>query len=488
MAPPSSDDENGGTPEPPEPPAARQTRSSKRGKPQGSESELSDVRPVKKAKKTGPKSKSSLNVSAKAPNRKPGPKKKVQNLSDNIDSDVYSDPESPVKKRKQPKPKKGKTAEYDENGVEIKAVIDVVFMIPEAATNSNQRVGLRSSHSFEDALETMYETIGCVSVARKPTLAYKLSSTVQKTPAINLRTPKDWSGLITDYTTKIQSKKDLTVAIEVLPENYMFSLRSMHKKVPAIKKGTKKGKMTTIDLENNDTDGDDEGDEGVEDAEKKAMAELDAEYRTCVKCGTTQLCKIDRAGNHVHLTFPQRRAWAVSLACGTHKVTKVTPPQGGLFQMFHNNRYNDGPPAAAPAAYPHSPWYQLPPGHSTGYGIPAYTGYPQPPLIPQFPPAPARQPMMSSDPVEEDGISYPSVITFIETLIDKAPLRVGLHAVGETLDSLHFFEINEITTLTTQELGTEKFGSVVLGDAQFLLKQAGMEVKRLEKQARCARH
>jgi hypothetical protein len=43
------------------------------------------------------------------------------------------------------------------------------------------------------------------------------------------------------------------------------------------------------------------------------MTDLDAAYRTCVKCGTAHLCKIDRAGNHVHLTFPQRRAWAVSL-------------------------------------------------------------------------------------------------------------------------------------------------------------------------------
>jgi hypothetical protein len=88
----------------------------------------------------------------------------------------------------------------------------------------------------------------------------------------------------------------------------------MNKKAPAVKKGVKKGKMTAIDLENDDTDGDGEGDEGVEDAEKKAMADLDAAYRTCVKCGTAHLCKIDRAGNHVHLTFSQRRAWAVSLA------------------------------------------------------------------------------------------------------------------------------------------------------------------------------
>lgn len=56
-------------------------------------------------------------------------------------------------------------------------------------------------------------------MARKPTLAYKLSSAGQKTSAINLRTSNDWSGLITHYTTKVQSKKDLSITITVLPDN-----------------------------------------------------------------------------------------------------------------------------------------------------------------------------------------------------------------------------------------------------------------------------
>jgi hypothetical protein len=92
-------------------------------------------------------------------------------------------------------------------------------MIPGASTEGNQRVALPSSHSFEDALEIMYETIGCVSVARKPTLAYKLSSAKEKAPAVNLSTDKDWRGLITDYSQKILSKKDLSVTIAVFPDN-----------------------------------------------------------------------------------------------------------------------------------------------------------------------------------------------------------------------------------------------------------------------------
>jgi hypothetical protein len=95
--------------------------------------------------------------------------------------------------------------------------------------------------------------------------------------------------------------------------------------------------------------------------------------------------------------------------------------------------------------------------------------------------------MMSSDPVEEDGITYPSITAFIEALITKAPQRHGLREVSETLDALRFYQIDEITALTTEELGSDKFGNIVLGDAQYLLKQVGSEVKRLEKLARRAR-
>jgi hypothetical protein len=55
------------------------------------------------------------------------------------------------------------------------------------------------------------------------------------------------------------------------------------------------------------------------------------------------------------------------------------------------------------------------------------------------------------------------------------------------LDSLHYFDINEIVTLTVEELGTDKFGNVLVGDAQYLLTQAKKEVKRLDKEARRAR-
>jgi hypothetical protein len=92
-------------------------------------------------------------------------------------------------------------------------------MIPEAASEGNQRVSIVGSTSFEDAVELFYETIGCVTVARKPTFAYKLSSSTIKSVPINLRTSTDWDGLIIDVTKKIKAKKDLQVVIGVLPDN-----------------------------------------------------------------------------------------------------------------------------------------------------------------------------------------------------------------------------------------------------------------------------
>jgi hypothetical protein len=67
-----------------------------------------------------------------------------------------------------------------------------------------------------------------------------------------------------------------------------------------------------------------------------------------------------------------------------------------------------------------------------------------------------------SDLPEED-VSYPSITNFIVTLICVIPKCEGLHSVGETLDSLHFYQINEIVALTVDELRTERFRIVVPG-------------------------
>lgn len=92
-------------------------------------------------------------------------------------------------------------------------------MVPEATSEGSQRLSIKTTMSFEDALELIHETIGCVSVVQKPTLAYKLSTAIQKSATINLRTENDWGGLVTDVTAKAKTKKDVSVVISVFPDN-----------------------------------------------------------------------------------------------------------------------------------------------------------------------------------------------------------------------------------------------------------------------------
>ncbi|KAJ7720971.1 hypothetical protein DFH07DRAFT_784241 [Mycena maculata] len=124
-----------------------------------------------------------LNAPAK---KRWGPKPKV----------TLSGPESkPKLPRKKPGPKpKPKTEDIDsdDNAVElVKSALtppNIVFMIPEATTEGSQHVLLKSLDSFDDAIEFMHKTIDCVSVERKPMLAYKFSTANKNAATINLRT------------------------------------------------------------------------------------------------------------------------------------------------------------------------------------------------------------------------------------------------------------------------------------------------------------
>ncbi|KAJ7923950.1 hypothetical protein B0H13DRAFT_2399012 [Mycena leptocephala] len=297
----------------------------------------------------------------------------------------------------------------------------------------------------------IHETIGCVGVERKPTLAYKFSTANKSASTINLRTEDDWEGLVTDVLAKMKTKKDIGINISVLPENYMVSLRAKNKKkAPVTKTGKGKGKLTVMDLDHNESAGEDDDDEDVEAGEKKALSELDAEYRKCIRCGPSVMCKIDRGGNHVSLSFPQRRAWAVSLACGTKGVTKTTPPDAGA--LFISVLPSDAPCrlryARLPNAriYAHARW-------SSSYA----------------------SPVMSSDP-PDDADAYPLIVDFIETLIAKVPQRQSLREAGQNLRALAYYGIDEITTLTVDEFGTDKFGNILRGDAEYLLRQVKKEL------------
>ncbi|KAJ7233354.1 hypothetical protein C8J57DRAFT_1532473 [Mycena rebaudengoi] len=415
--------------------------------------------------------------------KKPGPKPKVQTVkpSSEVESSKPESEPKPAKKKlgpkskrkgkPVPKPKKSKKdIKSDEEDIEIVTPVTVVpkivFMIPEATTEGNQRVSVKSSTSFDDSIELMHETIGCVGVERKPILAYKFSMANKTATTINLRTVDNWEGLVTDVLAKMKTKKDISINISVLPENYMVSLRAKNKKkAPVTNTGKGNGKLTVMDLDHNESVGKDDDDEDVEAGEKKALSELDAEYCKCVRCGPSVMCKIDRGSNHVSLSFPQRHAWAVSLVCGTKGVTKTAPPDAGaLFSMFHGTAKAPSLPPLPVQSHPQYPYF--PPMPPVGYGMPGFqmSGYMP---IPAGPPAPMHHPVMSN-------------------LITKVPQRQSLWEAGQNLRALAYYDIDEIITLTVDEFRTDKFGNVLQGDAEHLLGQAKKEVKRLDKIARRA--
>jgi hypothetical protein len=83
------------------------------------------------------------------------------------------------------------------------------------------------------------------------------------------------------------------------------------KRLAAGGKSKMKKKFMMMDLDNEDDD--DEGDEGVMEKEKKFHEQLEKVLTRCQLCGPTKFCHISRTGQHVNLSFQQRRGWAVSL-------------------------------------------------------------------------------------------------------------------------------------------------------------------------------
>jgi hypothetical protein len=73
----------------------------------------------------------------------------------------------------------------------------------------------------------------------------------------------------------------------------------------------KKKKMVLMDL-NGDSD-DDNYDDGTMEREKQALEQLERSLTKCQLCGPGKFCKISKTGDHVNLTWNQRRAWSIAL-------------------------------------------------------------------------------------------------------------------------------------------------------------------------------
>jgi len=86
-------------------------------------------------------------------------------------------------------------------------------------------------------------------------------------------------------------------------------------------RSTKSKKMALMDL-NGDSD-DDNHDDGTMEREKQALEQLERAMTKCQLCGPGKFCKISKAGDHVNLTWNQRRAWSIALVCSLYIVLNI---------------------------------------------------------------------------------------------------------------------------------------------------------------------
>jgi hypothetical protein len=84
---------------------------------------------------------------------------------------------------------------------------EITLLIPQAASDSIQRVTLDPDTPFADVLELIHETIPCTDVNRKPDLSYKLSNAAAKAPAIRLKNAEDWDGCLETLVDAEAAKK-----------------------------------------------------------------------------------------------------------------------------------------------------------------------------------------------------------------------------------------------------------------------------------------
>jgi hypothetical protein len=103
----------------------------------------------------------------------------------------------------------------------------------------------------------------------------------------------------------------------------MNSLRAhtVTKKKPV--KTSKGKKIALLDLDNSDDEDDIGEDEAMAEKEKKALEQLEKALGDCQKCGPSKLCKIDKNGQHINLTFNQRRGWSVALVNEFYFITRL---------------------------------------------------------------------------------------------------------------------------------------------------------------------
>jgi hypothetical protein len=66
---------------------------------------------------------------------------------------------------------------------------------------------LESVTLYQEALEIIYDNIGCSDVIKKPELSYKLSTATAKAVSISLNSERDWKGFQKEVISQQKTKK-----------------------------------------------------------------------------------------------------------------------------------------------------------------------------------------------------------------------------------------------------------------------------------------
>ena len=75
------------------------------------------------------------------------------------------------------------------------------------AAGSARRVELKSIALYREALDIIYDNIGCSDVVKKPELSYKLSTATAKAVSISLNSERDWKGFQKEVISQQKTKK-----------------------------------------------------------------------------------------------------------------------------------------------------------------------------------------------------------------------------------------------------------------------------------------
>jgi len=103
----------------------------------------------------------------------------------------------------------------------------VILLIPQSSGAADKQKTLSSTTTYDEAISTIYETIGCERVKQKPDLSYKLSDSAKKVMPVGLEGEDDWVGLC-EEVVGCQKKKKTPISVSILvSEQVWFDYKSV---------------------------------------------------------------------------------------------------------------------------------------------------------------------------------------------------------------------------------------------------------------------